>query len=50
MFEGKIEYGSKVVALTRNYASFKANLTFKVKVKITRFQTHLRCLDDQWTV
>ena len=36
-FEGKIEYGSKVVAFTRNYTSFKANLNLKVKVKVTRF-------------
>ena len=27
--------------------SFKANLTLKVKVKVTSFQTHLRYLDDQ---
>ena len=44
-FEGKIEYDSNVVAFTRNYTSYKANLT--VKVKVTRFQTHLRYLDDQ---
>ena len=48
MFEGKIDYGSKVVAFTRNYPSVKANLTLKVKV--TGFQTHLRYLDDQCTV
>ena len=46
-FEGKIDYGSKVVAFTRNYTSFKAHLTLKVKVKVTRFETHLRYLDDQ---
>ena len=46
-FEGKIDYGSKVVAITRNYTSFRANLTLKVKV--TRFQTHLKDLDDQCT-
>ena len=46
-FEGKIDYGSEVVAFTRNYTSFKANLTLKVKIKVTRFQTHLRYLDDQ---
>ena len=43
-FEAKIPYGSKVVEFTRNYIkflSFKANLTLKVKVKITSFQTHL---------
>ena len=45
-FEGKIDYGSKVVAFTRNY-TFKANLTLKVKVKVTSFQTHLRYLNDQ---
>ena len=44
-YEGKIDYGSKVVAFKRNYISFKANLTMKVKV--TRFQSHLRYLDDQ---
>ena len=46
-FEDKIDYGSKVVAFTRNYTSFKANLNLKVKVKVTRFQTHVRYLDDQ---
>ena len=49
-FEVKIPYGSKVFAFTRNYTkflSFKANLTLKVKVKFTCFQTHLRYLDDQ---
>ena len=46
-FEGKIDYGSKVVAFTRNYTSFKASLNLKVKVKVTRFQTHVRYLDDQ---
>ena len=51
--EAKIPYGSKVVAFTRNYTkflSFKANLTLKVKVKVTSFQTYLRYLDDQSTV
>ena len=46
-FESKIDHGSKVVAFTRNYTSFKANLTLKVKVKVAKFQTHLRYLDDQ---
>ena len=49
-FEAKIPYDSKVVAFTRNkikFLSFKANLTLKVKVKVTSFQTHLRYLDDQ---
>ena len=49
-FEAKIPIGSKVVAFTRNYTkclSLKANLTFKVKVKDTSFQTRLRYLDDQ---
>ena len=47
-FEGKIHYGSKIIAVTRNYTKFlgfKVNLTFKVKV--TSFQTHPRYLDDQ---
>ena len=42
-FEAKSPYGSKVVEFTRNYTtflSFKANLTLKVKVKITSFQTN----------
>ena len=46
----KIPTGSKVVAFTMNCTkclSFKANLTLKVKVKVTSFQTHLRYLDDQ---
>ena len=52
-FEAKIPNGSKVVAFTRNYTKFlslKANLTLKVKIKITSFQTRLRYLDDQRTV
>ena len=52
-FEAKIPNGSKVVAFTRNYTeslSLKANLTLKVKVKVTSFQTSLRYSDDQWTV
>ena len=46
-FEIKIDYGSKVVAFTRNYTIFKANLTLTVKDKVTRFQTYLRYLVDQ---
>ena len=49
-FKGKIPNGSKVVAFTRNctkFSSFKTNLTLKVKVKVTSFQTYLRYLDDQ---
>ena len=49
-FEAKIPNGSKVVAFTRNYTKFlslKANLTLKVKVKVTSFQTCLGYLDDQ---
>ena len=49
-FEAKIPKGSEVVALTRNYTKFlslKANMTLKVKVKVTSFQTRLRYLDDQ---
>ena len=49
-FKAEIPYGSKVVSFTRNYTkclSFKANLTLKVKVKVTSFQSHLRYLDDQ---
>ena len=45
--EAKIPNGSKVVAFTMNYTkflAFKANLTLKVKVKVTSFQTHLRYL------
>ena len=52
-FEAKIPNGSKVVAFTRNYTKFlslKANLTLKVKIKITSFQTRLRYLVDQRTV
>ena len=48
--EGKIHYGSKVVALTRKctkFLSFTANLTLKVKVNVTSFQTYLNYLDDQ---
>ena len=48
-FEAKILNGSKTVAFTRNYTKFlslKANLTLKVKVKVTSFQTYLRYLDD----
>ena len=43
--EAKIPTGSKVVAFTNNYTdlfNFKANLTLKVKVKATSFQTHPR--------
>ena len=49
-FEAKILNGSKVVAFTRDYTKFfslKANLTLKVKVKATSFQTRLRYLDVQ---
>ena len=49
-FEAKIPNGSKAVAYTRNYTEFlslKSNLTLKVKVKVTSFQTCLRYLDDQ---
>ena len=48
-FEDEILNGSKVVAFTRNYTkflSFRANLTLKVKVKVTSFQTYLGYLDD----
>ena len=48
-FEAKIPHGSTVVAFTRkyiNFLSFKANLTLKVKVKVTSFQTRLRYLHD----
>ena len=48
-FEGKIPNSLKAVAFTRNYTKFlslKANLTLKVKVKLTSFQTHLRHLDS----
>ena len=48
--EAKIPNDSKVVTFTRNYTnvlSLKANLTFKVKVKVTSFPTRLRYLDDQ---
>ena len=47
-FEGKIHCGSKVIAITRNdtkLSSFKVILILKIKVKVTCFQTHLRCLD-----
>ena len=49
-FEAKIPNGSKDVAFTMNYTKFislKANLTLKVKVKVTSFQTRPRNLDDQ---
>ena len=49
-FEAKVPNGSKTVAFTRNctkFLSLKANLTLKVKVKITTFQTRLRYLDNQ---
>ena len=51
-FEAKIPTASKVVAFKRinmytKFLSLKANLTFKVKVKVTSFQTRLRYLDDQ---
>ena len=49
-FEAKTPNGSKAVAFTKNYTkclSLKANLTLKVKVKVTSFQTCLRYLDDQ---
>ena len=45
-FEAKIPNGSKVVAFTRNYTNFEANLTLKVKGKVTSFRTHLRYLND----
>ena len=48
-FEAKFQNGSKGVAFTRNYtkcSSFKANLTLKVNMKVTSFQTHLRHLDQ----
>ena len=50
-FEAEIPNGSKVVAFTRNYTIFlslKTNLTLKVKVKVTSFQTSLRYLDKQF--
>ena len=49
MFQAKIPNGSKIVALTKNYkfVRLKANLTLKVKVKVTSFQICLRYLDDQ---
>ena len=40
-FEGKIPYGSKIVAFTRNYTkvlSLKANLTLNAKVMVTSFK------------
>ena len=46
-------YSSKVVAFTMNHTKFlgfKANLTLKVKVKVTSFQNNTRHLDDQQTV
>ena len=49
-FEAEIPNGSKAVAFTRNYTKFlslKSNLTLKVKVKVTSFQTCPRYLDDQ---
>ena len=49
-FEAKIPNGSKVVAFTTNYTRFlslKANLTLKVKIKVTSLQTSPGYLDDQ---
>ena len=49
-FEDKIPNSSKVLAVTRNYSKFlslNANLTLKVKVRVTYFQTRPRYLDDQ---
>ena len=48
-FEGKIHYGSKLLhsqGITQIFLSFKANLTLKIKVKVTSFQTHPTSLDD----
>ena len=45
--KAKIPNGLKAVAFTRNYTIFlslKSNLTLKVKVKVTSFQTCLRYL------
>ena len=49
-FEARIPNGSKFVALTRNctkFLSLKANLTLKVKVKVTRFRTPQKLLCSQ---
>ena len=34
----------------QNFGGFKANLTFKIKVKVTSFRTHRRPLCDQYMV
>ena len=47
-FEGKIPTVQKLLhsqEITPIFFSFKANLTLKVKVKVTTFQTRLRYLD-----
>ena len=52
-FKANIPYVSKVVAFTINYTkflSFKDNLSLKVKVKVTSFQTHLRHLNFRWSM
>ena len=50
-FEGKISTIQKLlhsqgIHTTGIFFSFKANLTLKVKFKVTSFQTHLRHLDS----
>ena len=47
-FEAEIPNGSKVVAFTKSL-SLRANLTFKVKVKVNSFKNRPRPLDDQYT-
>ena len=52
-FEAKIPNGSKVVTFTRNYTKFlslKANLTLKIKVKVTSFRTRPGPLCDKYMV
>ena len=44
-FEGKIHYGLKVVAFTRNHTIFLG-----LKVKATTLKNPIRYLDDQYSV
>ena len=47
-FEGKIPTVQKLLhsqGIMQKFSSFKANMTLKVKVKVTSFQTRLRHLE-----
>ena len=49
-FEGKIDYGSKVVAFKMNYTRFKANLILKIKVKISNPSEIFRWLMNSFSL